>query len=148
MRFKIPYYECSYCDCTSLERFCEIIDTLMDQMTDDDRESGFKTDHLTLRVMIVNSLKTVPSNKSLEWPISDNPEDGNRETWSAKMRQSGVFCDDIVLQVASNFLDRTLILVPVFGEEGHNARGEVRKSPAIDMGYQPFYILYYSELKF
>ena len=62
-RFATPYYECSYCDCTSLERFCEIIHTLMDQMTYDDQESGFKTDHLTLRVMIVNSLKTVPSNK-------------------------------------------------------------------------------------
>ena len=55
------------------------------------------------------------------------------------MRQSGVFCDDIFLQVASNFLNRTLILVPVFGEERHNARGEIRKSPAIDLSYQPFY---------
>ena len=24
-RFAIPYYECSYCDCTSLERFCDYL---------------------------------------------------------------------------------------------------------------------------
>ena len=64
------------------------------------------------------------------------------------MRQSGVFCDDIFLQVASNFLNRTLVLVPAFAEEGHNERGEIIKSPAIDLGFEPFYILYYSEIRF
>ena len=65
-----------------------------------------------------------------------------------RMKQSGVFCDDIFLQVASNFLNRTLILVPVFAEEGHNEKGEIIKKPAIDLGYEPFYILYYSEIRF
>ena len=67
-----------------------LIHTLMDQMSYDDQYSAFKTDPLTLRVMIVNSLKTLPSNKNLEWPISNNVNDGNRETWSEKMKQSGV----------------------------------------------------------
>ena len=125
-----------------------LIHSLMDQMTYDEQYSAFNTHHLTLRAMIVNSLKTLPSNRNLEWPISNNPIDGNRETWSEKMRQSGVFCDDIFLQVASNFLNRTLILVPVFAEEGHNERGEIIKSPAIDLGFEPFYILYYSEIRF
>ena len=48
----------------------------------------------------------------------------------------------------NNFLNRTLILVPVFAEEGHNERGEIIKSPAIDLGFEPFYILYYSEIRF
>ena len=41
-----------------------------------------------------------------------------------------------------------MILVPVFAEEGHNDKGEIIKKPAIDLGYEPFYILYYSEIRF
>ena len=55
------------------------IHALIDQMSYDQQYSAFKTDHLTLRIMIVNSLKTLPSNRNLEWPISDNQDDGNRE---------------------------------------------------------------------
>ena len=124
------------------------IHALIDQMSYDQQYSAFKTDHLTLRIMIVNSLKTLPSNRNLEWPISDNQDDGNREVWSARMRNSGVFCDDIFLQVASNFLNRTLIFIPVFEDEGHNEKGEIRKNPAVDLGFEPFYILYYHENRF
>ena len=40
-----------------------------------------------------------------------------------------------------------VIFIPVFEDEGHNERGEIRKNPAVDLGFEPFYIWTYVSKK-
>ena len=63
--------------------------------------------------------------------------------WIDKMMQNGHWCDHVFLQLASNYLNKDLVILPINPEDGHNGTDRIVIKAKSSIG-EPFYFLNYS----
>ena len=63
--------------------------------------------------------------------------------WIDKMMQNGHWCDHVFLQLASNYLNKDFVILPINPEDGHNGTDRIVIKAKSSIG-EPFYFLHYS----
>ena len=66
--------------------------------------------------------------------------------WIGKMMQNGHWCDHVFLQLASNYLNKDLVILPINPEDGHNGKGWIKISAKENAG--KIYLLCYMDFHF
>ena len=67
--------------------------------------------------------------------------------WFTSMKKDGIWCDEIFIHLAANFLKKEIILLPIYARDGHGTSGKIIISPSEKIG-NPFYFLYYKNIHF
>lgn len=73
--------------------------------------------------------------------------DGRKEDWMRKMLRNAEYADEKFQTLAGSFLQRKLIFVPVFEQDGH-ANGLIEKGSQFIQEGEPFYMLYFDQTRF
>ena len=79
-------------------------------------------------------------------PLEDNNASDEVDVvqgWIGKMMQNGHWCDHVFLQLASNYLNKDLVILPINPEDGHNGTDRIVIKAKSSIG-DPFYFLHYS----
>ena len=108
-----------------------------------------KSDTATLRSKIVSSLDSLIKKRKIDW-IDCDPmgELGSKETWSKKMVETTTFADRVFIYLASEYLSREFIIIPVFApQNGGSDRVHIKPFHSTAK-YDPFYFLYFSDARF
>ena len=99
------------------------------------------------RKIVLNGFDMFIATERLTW--SYDPEIGTPEEWVDKMSSDGVYGDEIFLQLASNILNRDIVIIPVFKDQAHVQQMEIKivRSATVNRNEQLF-LLAYTESRF
>ena len=93
-----------------------------------------------LRLYICSKLHSQLEENLIFWVSDISPK-----SWVKKMTQDGEWADDVFLQLASNILNRNIILIPLSASSAHHA-GMYSDIRSVDGGSgDPFFMLYFEE---
>ena len=85
----------------------------------------------------------------IKWEDCDPANElGSKAIWAQNMKQLGTFADRIFIYLASEYLSREFVIIPIFEpQNGGNDRVCI-KPIHTTAKYQPLYFLYYSDARF
>ena len=93
----------------------------------------------------------LPSLDILKDILPSSEDESNTEVdvqeWICKMMQNGYWCDHAFLQLASNYLNKDFVILPINPEDGHNGTDRIVINAKSSIG-EPFYFLHYSNRHF
>ena len=80
---------------------------------------------------------------------SEDDSDGEVDIhgWIGNMMKNGYWRDHAFLQLASNYLKKDFVILPINPEDGHNGTDRIIINAKSSIG-EPFYFLHYSNVHF
>ena len=106
------------------------------------------TDVLTMRSKVVAYLDSLILKGKTDWNDWDpSGELGSKQQWAKTMLEWGTFADRNFIQLASEYLSREFVIIPVIAPKSGSDRVVIKPFTSTAK-YAPFYFLYFSDARF
>ena len=106
-----------------------------------------KLDPQKLREIVVNTVHTHQDMHAALLPTEEVCDDVDIQGWIDNMKQNGHWCDHAFLQLAANYLERNLVILPIYPDDGYNGTDRIIIESSNPTG-EPLYFLNYTNVHF